>query len=131
MAPSQPLYDVDSGEDTEVDEQVISAPRRSMKKRLSEGYTLNKSLNDNDDDRTTRRPAINDDAAEKKRRRKSTRIAVIDEPVAGPSNDGNQSFRARQQLNSVAPPTLPDIPVGARTAQFEELLKLTTDNVRN
>ena len=140
MAPSRPLFEPDSGEDTEVDTpDPTPAPRRSgLKKRLSEGHILNKSLNDttHDDEGNPRRPAINDDAAEKRRRRKSTRIAVIEEPVAGPSTDGNQSIgdmsrsKQRKQIHSVQPITLPNIPEGARTAQFEELLKLTTDNVR-
>jgi len=81
---------------------------------------------------------INDDAAEKRRRRKSTKITVVDSAMAGPSSDGNmdsdapeasRTARQKQQLKSVAPPPVINVPKDVMSSNFEEWMKMATDNV--
>lgn len=84
---------------------------------------------------------INDDAAEKRRRRKSTKLAVIESAEAGPSGDRvdtGESSRAglakqkqQQQLNSALPPPVINVPLDVMNSNFEEWMKMATDNVRD
>jgi condensin complex subunit 2 len=81
---------------------------------------------------------INDDAAEKRRRRKSTKITVVENAMAGPSSEGHmdtdaaetsRTARQKQQLNSVAPPPVINVPKDVMSSNFEEWMKMATDNV--
>jgi condensin complex subunit 2 len=81
---------------------------------------------------------INDDAAEKRRRRKSTKITVVENAMAGPSSEGNmdadvtetsRTAKQKQQLTSVAPPPVINVPKDVMSSNFEEWMKMATDNV--
>lgn len=133
---SQSLYegdtDIDSGQET-------PRPQRS-KKRLSEAQAP-----DNDASFTlesgrpplrTKSVNINDDAAEKRKRRKSTKLTVIDTALPGSENmtsdaDHGEPSRAgkQKQLNTVAPPQISDVPFDVMNSNFEEWMKMATDNV--
>ncbi|KAF8998536.1 condensin complex subunit 2/barren [Cyathus striatus] len=125
---SQPLYTEDTDHESEQD----TPKAHKLKKRVSEAYLAEGDSNAPDGARVPLRSVnINDDAAEKRRRRKSTRIAVIDS-LPGPSTDGvaggtdqeGESSRAakqKQPLNAVALPI----------SNFEEWMKMATDNKIN
>ena len=131
-APVDVDTDSNSGGDTDNDDQPTPRAQRTMsRKRLSEaafdpslttesGRPLPKSVN------------INDDAAEKRRRRKSTRPpAPVDENEAGPSDESRAAAHARQkqQLLSVAEAPAIDVPLDVMNSNFEEWMKMATDNV--
>ncbi|KAK2465681.1 hypothetical protein APHAL10511_002225 [Amanita phalloides] len=138
---SQSLY----AGDTETDnEQETPRPQR-LKKRISEAYAP-----DNDASFTpesgrpplrTKSVNINDDAAEKRKRRKSTKLNVIDNALPGPSSEGlmasdqdhSEAVRAgkQKQLNTVAPPQISDTPFDVMNSNFEEWMKMATDNKIN
>lgn len=83
---------------------------------------------------------INDDSAEKRRRRKSAKNHPIDNPEAGPSNNGKQDdtedvvahahSRHKQALKSniVETPVI-DVPLDIRNSNYEEWMKMAMDNV--
>ncbi|KAH7929129.1 barren [Leucogyrophana mollusca] len=136
----------DAGGDTEPDTPKPN-PRHGSKKRISERFS-DVYGNDNDASFTSdpgrvplRAVNINDDAAEKRRRRKSTKIAVIENAQAGPSSEGNaehaessraaQAKQKQQQLNSVAPPPVINVPLDVMSSNFEEWMKMATDNKIN
>ncbi|TFK74925.1 barren [Pluteus cervinus] len=136
---SQPLYEDDTEPDT--DTEIPKAPKKHTRKRLSEAR-----LGDNDGSFLAdggRAPLaavnINDDAAEKRKRRKSTKINVIEDMRAGPSSEGAQDgegessrqAKQKQQLNSVAPPTVINVPMDVMNSNYEEWMKLATDNKIN
>jgi condensin complex subunit 2 len=81
---------------------------------------------------------INDDAAEKRRRRKSTKITVIDTALGGPSSEGTldqdgehaRGSKQKQPLNTLAPPVLNNVSLDVMSSNFEEWMKMATDNVR-
>lgn len=123
-------YGSDSGGDTEPD-TPRPMHRQGSKKRISDIDTHS------DLGRVPLRAVnINDDAAEKRRRRKSTKLTVIENAEAGPSTERQESSKAaqakqkQQQLNSVAPPPIIDVPLDVMSSNFEEWMKMATDNVR-
>ncbi|KAG1845666.1 condensin complex subunit 2/barren [Suillus subluteus] len=119
-------YGSDSGGDTEPDTpRPTTRPtlRQGSKKRISD-VAVN----------------INDDAAEKRRRRKCNKLAVIENAEAGPSTecqDQAESSKAvqaklkQQQLNSVAPPPVINVPLDVMSSNFEEWMKMAIDNKIN
>jgi condensin complex subunit 2 len=136
---SQPLYadetDTESGPDTP------RPHKQNLKKRLSEVYNPENDASFTSD---SARPPLrsvnmNDDAAEKRRRRKSTKITVIENAMAGPSSEGSadpdasetsRTAKQKQQLKSVAPPPVINVPKDVMSSNFEEWMKMATDNVR-
>ncbi len=133
---SQSLYEGDTDVDSD---QGTPKPQR-LKKRLSEA-----NAPDNDTSFTlesgrpplrTKSVNINDDAAEKRKRRKSTKLNVIDTALPGSENmtsdaDHGEPVRAgkQKQLNTVAPPQISDTPFDVMNSNFEEWMKMATDNV--
>ena len=147
MANSRrPLNSEDSEpyvEDTNLEiEHETPRPRKSaLKKRLSEAHDHDGegSFASESGRVPLRSVNINDDAAEKRRRRKSTKITVIDSSMAGPSSDGNldtdvnetsRTTKQKQQLKSIAPPPVINVPKDIMSSNFEEWMKMATDNVR-
>jgi len=140
---SQPLYaDSDSDPDTDT---ATPKPhhRQHLKKRVSEAYIPENeaSFPSESGGRVPLRPVnINDDAAEKRRRRKSTKITAVENAHAGPSSEGNndqdpadtsRTAKQKQQLTSVAPPPVINVPLDVMSSNFEEWMKMATDNVCN
>ncbi|KDR67994.1 hypothetical protein GALMADRAFT_231631 [Galerina marginata CBS 339.88] len=135
---AQPVYAEDTDQDSE---QETPRPQKShLKKRLSEVY---RPEDDGSFNAETGRPPlrtvnINDDAAEKRRRRKSTKINVIENALAGPSSGGmhdqdtaETSRGARQKpLQTVAPPVI-NVSLDVMSSNFEEWMKMATDNKIN
>jgi condensin complex subunit 2 len=80
---------------------------------------------------------INDDAAERRKRRKS---AKFENAQPGPSSEGLSQEQApvdtpramrQKQLASVAPPPpVINVPLDVMSSNFEEWMKMATDNVR-
>lgn len=133
---SQPLYADDSDEASEP--ETPRSQKQHLKKRVSEVYHPD---NDASLGSETRAPLkavnINDDAAEKRRRRKSTKITVVENAIAGPSSEGNlelgdvsRTAKQKQQLKSVAAAPVIDVPLDVMSSNFEEWMKMATDNVR-
>ena len=124
----------DSGGDTENDDLPTPKPQRTgSRKRLSEA-AFDPSFT-TDSSRPAKSVNINDDAAEKRRRRKSTRpVLPPDDAEAGPSNEENRAAaharQKQQQLLSVAEAPAIDVPLDVMNSNFEEWMKMATDNVR-
>jgi condensin complex subunit 2 len=81
---------------------------------------------------------INDDVAEKRRRRKSTKFAALENAQAGLSSEGNsvedhvdtsRTMKQKQQLKSVAQAPVINVPLDVMSSNFEEWMKMATDNV--
>lgn len=91
---------------------------------------------------------INDDVAEKRRRRKSAKIVLApdpdDEPEAGPSSVGNPGeaegaaaegtrggnlARTKSQLLTVPQAPIINVPMDVMTSNFDQWMKMATDNV--
>ncbi|KAF9245289.1 condensin complex subunit 2/barren [Melanogaster broomeanus] len=134
--------DSDSGGDTEPD--TTPRPIHRSKKRISDAYGgENDASFTSDSGRPPLRAVnINDDAAEKRRRRKSVKLAVIESAEAGPSSgdrmDTGEGWRAtnskqkqQQQLNSAVPPPVINVPLDVMSSNFEEWMKMATDNKIN
>lgn len=144
MAPSKHarIAEHDS-DDTEPDTPKPNH-RQGSKKRISDVHGLDSdaSFASESGRAPLRTVNINDDAAEKRRRRKSTKLAVIESAEAGPSSgdgmDTGESSRAalakqkpQQQLNSAVPPPVINVPRDVMNSNFEEWMKMATDNVGN
>lgn len=134
--PQSP-YAGDTDQDSEGD--TPRPHKQHLKKRLSEAYNPENDSSFTSDPGRPQRPVnINDDAAEKRRRRKSTKITVVENAMAGPSSDSHidtdaaetsRTARQKQQLNSVAPPPVINVPKDVMSSNFEEWMKMATDNV--
>ena len=116
--------------------------RPAKKKRLSDFVVAdNGSVAAGDDAHTPFKPVnINDDAAEKRRRRKSTkrvRPSLEDVDATMRSSDGTDGggtprpgARARaNQLNAVEDAPIIKVPLDVMSSNFEEWMKMATDNV--
>lgn len=134
---SQPLYADDT--DPESEREKSRSTKQNLKKRLSEYNADNDTSFTSESGRVPLRPVdINDDAAEKRRRRKSTKITAVDNAHAGPSSEGGtqgdgdaaRTAKQKQQLTSVAAPPVIDVPLDVMSSNFEEWMKMATDNVR-
>lgn len=139
-----------NGGDTEP-EQLEATPRarRTMTKRRLSEYAGEADADASfGSDGGARQPLkavnMNDDAAEKRRRRKSTKISLPnlnddeDPPQAGPSNEGADAQgadapegprRPLQRLQSVAQIPAINVPLDVMSSNFEEWMKMATDNV--
>jgi condensin complex subunit 2 len=137
MAPSRPHHaDTDSG--SESDQPTPKPHREQLKKRVSEVYNPDhdQSFSSSPGRIPLRSVNINDDAAEKKRRRKSIKLANAH---AGPSSEGNmgeydqpepsRTTRPKQQLASVEQTPVINVPLDVMSSNFEEWMKMATDNV--
>ncbi|KAF9221380.1 barren [Gyrodon lividus] len=133
----------DSGDDTERD-TPRPTHRQGSKKRISDVYGIDNDASfTSDSGRPPLRTVnINDDTAEKRRRRKSTKLAVIESAEAGPSlgdrmdtGESSRSAQAKQkqqqQLNSAVPPPVINVPLDIMSSNFEEWMKMATDNKIN
>jgi condensin complex subunit 2 len=146
MAPrtldSQPLY-ADTDSDTDAEQETPKKPRQNLKKRLSEVYNpdADHSFSSDPGRVPLRSVNINDDAAEKRRRRKSKKHAGLENAQAGPSSEGNsgeqdhpetsKTARQKQQLTSVAQTPVINVPLDVMSSNFEEWMKMATDNVHS
>lgn len=128
----------DSDGDTEPDTPRLTL-RQGSKKRISDVFGGENDANSESGRPPLRAVNINDDAAEKRRRRKSNKLAVIENAEAGPSTERQnqaesskaaQAKQKQQQLNSVAPPPVINVPLDVMSSNFEEWMKMATDNVR-
>ncbi|TFK51731.1 barren [Heliocybe sulcata] len=141
-APQAPLYndDTDSGDETE--QETPRPQRQGLKKRLSEVYNPDNDHSFSSD--PGRAPFksvnVNDDMAEKRRRRKSTKggVTLEENAEAGPSGEvaaesskAGAQARQKQPLNSVAQVPAVDVPLDVMSSNFEEWMKMATDNKIN
>ncbi|EKM81927.1 hypothetical protein AGABI1DRAFT_105330 [Agaricus bisporus var. burnettii JB137-S8] len=137
----EPVYKTDSDDD---DDQDTPRPQRTtIKKRLSEAHHPDDgSFSGTDPSRVPLKSvSLNDDAAEKRRRRKSTKLTVIDDlAMGGPAADGvadqehaesSRPSRQKQQINTVEPPAEMNVPPDIMSSNFEEWMKMATDNKIN
>ncbi|KAJ7089676.1 condensin complex subunit 2/barren [Mycena belliarum] len=131
---SQPLY----ADDSDQEEQDTPRPQRTVRKRLSDAHEV--SFGDSPPRQPLKSRNINDDTAEKRRRRKSTKITIIDNAQAGPSNDPSnerdpaetsRTARQKQPLNSVAAPMVEPRALEILSSNFDEWMKMATDNKIN
>lgn len=124
-SPSAPLYgDSDSGGDTD---STPKATRHAPRKRLSEAH-IDPDGSFASDRAPLRSVNINDDAAEKRRRRQSVKVVAVQEP-----EDQEQAEPGRTKgrlLTSAAPPPVINVPLDVMSSNFEEWMKMATDNVR-
>ncbi|TRM65285.1 condensin complex subunit 2/barren [Schizophyllum amplum] len=131
---SLPLYDDDSESGSE--RQATPKPRKSnAKRRMSEYHPPDGDSSLNDSRAALKESSMQDDAAERRRRRKSTKINVL--PADDEEDEGRQqaeSSRApRQQrpLRSVPAPTTLNVPLDVMNSNFEQWMKMATDNKIN
>ncbi|KAF7309641.1 Condensin complex subunit 2 [Mycena indigotica] len=116
----------------ESDPENTPRPQR-IRKRLSDVHDVSFA----DSPPRQQRSSINDDNAEKRRRRKSTKIAIIEQP--GPSEtmdnrDAAETSRTAKQklpLNSVAAPVVEPPRLEILSSNFDEWMKMATDNKIN
>lgn len=129
----------DSDGDTEPDTPRPTL-RQGSKKRISDVFGGENDAHSESGRPPLRAVSINDDAAEKRRRRKSNKLAVIENAEAGPSTERQdqaesskaaQAKQKQQQLNSVAPPPVINVPLDVMSSNFEEWMKMATDNKIN
>jgi condensin complex subunit 2 len=126
QSTSQPSYaDSDSDGDTE---STPKAPRHS-KKRLSDVYN-DADASFSSDRAPLRSVNINDDAADKRRRLKSLKFAPAPDPVHQEQQPLEQSRSKARLLTSAAPPPVINVPLDVMSSNFEEWMKMATDNVR-
>jgi hypothetical protein len=138
---------IESDSDGDTDRETTPKPISSgLRRRLSDHP---QNGQDGEDTSGKRAPVpavtVNDDAAEKRRRRKSARMTVQppdeeEQPAAGPSNisagpTGNGPVRTPgrglQRLESVAHVEPINVPRDVMSSNFEEWMKMATDNVSN
>ncbi|EJF64153.1 barren [Dichomitus squalens LYAD-421 SS1] len=154
----QSFAESDSGGDTEREQTPRPHTARNFsKKRLSERFDPDGSFNLDDATNGTSkaRPPlksvnINDDVAEKRRRRKSAKVVLPldpdDEPEAGPSNSANShdatdgaaegsraANLAKQKSQLLNVPQVPviNVPIDVMTSNFDQWMKMATDNKIN
>jgi len=140
MASSRRVEDESAqGTDTDKDfDQETPRPSKlNWKKRLSE-IDPDGSFNGDPSRVPLKSVSLNDDAAEKRRRRKSTKLGLNEDLVAS-ENPGDhdtipepRAQRQKQQINILPPPLAQmDVPRDIMNSNFEEWMKMTTDNVRH
>ena len=116
------------GGDTDLEETPKPAHRTLSKRRVSDVYDA--SFTSESGRPPLKSVNINDDAAEKRRRRKSAKNVPMDE--AGPNTDDARAAahaRQRQQLLSIDQPPTANVPLDVMNSNFEEWMKMATDNV--
>ena len=145
-------YGDDDGEDTEPEEDAPTprpVHRTASKKRLSDVYAPehDESFTSDPGRAPLQSVKMNDDMAEKRRRRKSAKVAmavqISESNEAGPSSEGASAqqgaaeatagatahARTKQQLLSVAQAPIINVPLDVMSSNFEEWMKMATDNV--
>ncbi|KAF5361919.1 hypothetical protein D9756_002624 [Leucocoprinus leucothites] len=139
MAPSrrvriedEPTHNGDTDYDSEP--ETPRPGRSNLKKRVSEVHAGDGDGSFNGD--PTRVPLksvnLNDDAAEKRRRRKSTKMTVIEDLAPGdPDHLNAKPQRQKQQINVLPPPQEMNVPREIMSSNFEEWMKMATDNKIN
>lgn len=139
-APKRPAKE-ESGTDTEPEETPKPPLRTMSKKRLSEmQYEEDASFTSESGRVPLKSVNINDDAAEKRRRRRSAKVVTeTDNAEAGPSSDrmdedprageNTRAARQKQQLLSVAQAPVINVPLDVMNSNYEEWMKMATDNV--
>jgi condensin complex subunit 2 len=131
--------DGDTDIDTDGDHETPKRSRQHLKKRLSEIHHDHGGPSDHGRS-AARSVNKNDDAAEKRRRRKSNKLAVLENSQGGPSSEGGQNpeqdqpegswmAKQKQQLTSVAQTPVINVPLDIMSSNFEEWMKMATDNV--
>ncbi|THH01047.1 hypothetical protein EW026_g1576 [Hermanssonia centrifuga] len=130
---AQPVYaESDPGGDTEPEEDTPKQQRTLSRKRISDVFDASFT---SDSGRTHSKAAnINDDAAEKRRRRKSQRVVLPnpDDNEAGPSSDPTAAnAKQKQQLLSISQDPAINVPLDVMSSNFEEWMKMATDNKIN
>ncbi|KAI0766563.1 barren [Trametes elegans] len=148
--------ETDSGGETEREQTPRPQARAASKKRLSERYEPDGDGSfslDSSNGAGGRAPLksvnINDDVAEKRRRRKSAKVTVVldeDNAEAGPSNsgttgdgadnaaDGSRATtlgRQKSQLLNVPQAPVINVPMDVMTSNFDQWMKMATDNKIN
>ncbi|KAI0726709.1 condensin complex subunit 2/barren [Fomitopsis betulina] len=144
----------DDGDDTEPEEDAPTprpVHRTTSKKRLSDVYgpEHDESFTSESGRVPLQSVNMNDDMAEKRRRRKSAKVAmavqISDSAEAGPSSEGATAApggadapngtiahsRTKQQLLSVAQAPIINVPLDVMSSNFEEWMKMATDNKIN
>ncbi|KAJ8489216.1 hypothetical protein ONZ51_g3095 [Trametes cubensis] len=155
---SRSLYaESDSGGDTEREQTPKPQARTLSKKRLSErlydpeadGSFSAEGSNGTGGRAPLKNVNINDDIAEKRRRRKSAKVTVVldgEDAEAGPSNaahlvDGAEGSaegtratalgRQKSQLLNVPQAPVINVPIDVMTSNFDQWMKMATDNKIN
>lgn len=144
-ARKQPLYadeDDDSGGDTEIEETPKTSRLNHSKRRFTELQLDKDPSFVADSGRVPLKPVnMNDDEAEKRKRRKSAKVLYADNAEAGPSSEGIAGAvdgiapaavakQKQAQLASVAETPVINVPFDVMSSNFEEWMKMATDNVR-
>ena len=106
------------------DADTPKAVRHALKKRLSDVYN-DPDASFSDDRAPLRAVNINDDAAEKRRRRKSIKLV----PAIQPEDQPEHAKSKGRLLTSAAPPPVINVPLDVMSSNFEEWMKMATDNV--
>ena len=129
--------DADSS-DPELTPQAKKIQRSGKKKRVSDAFAPQSNIVDAENTRTPLKSvSINDDVAEKRRRRKSTKLVrppLEDADAALRSVEDGGSTRAgvhakATQLNVVEDAPIINVPLDVMSSNFEEWMKMATDNV--
>lgn len=128
--------DSDSGGDTELDDEPTPKhPRTHSRKRLSDALDASFA---SDSGKPRKSVNMNDDAAEKRKRRQSARVVPLEqEPEAGPSNDARDerdtarsaALAKQKSLATVDQAPVPTVSFDVMNANYEEWMKMATDNV--
>ncbi|KAL1747902.1 condensin complex subunit 2/barren [Schizophyllum fasciatum] len=130
---TQPLYDDESDSGSEA--QATPRPRKSRgKRRMSEYNPSEGDSSLNDSRAALKESSMQDDAAERRRRRKSTKITVLPDGVdEGPqqAESSRQAKTARPLTSIPAPAAKINVPLDVMSENFEEWMKLATDNKIN
>jgi condensin complex subunit 2 len=125
--------------DQESDQDTPKPRKNGLKKRLSEYNPENDGNFTSEAGRAPLRSVnINDDAAEKRRRRKSAKPPAMENAMGEQTSevnveqDGESSRMAKQKqpLQSIAPALSMNVPKDIMSSNFEEWMKMATDNVR-
>lgn len=132
-ARTQATYADSDPSDQEGTPKAKKPPRLAKKKRLSDVFVpQNGSVVDVDDARTPfKAVSINDDTAEKRRRRKSTKLVRPPLGDVDAEEGGTRAHARANQLNVVEDAPIINVPLDVMSSNFEEWMKMATDNVSN
>ncbi|KAF8492503.1 condensin complex subunit 2/barren [Gautieria morchelliformis] len=134
---TQTTYTDSDSSDPEDTPKAKNPPRPTKKKRVSDVFRPEHGspVNANDTRSPLKSVDINDDTAEKRRRRKSTKPflpPMEDADAVRPADDGGTRNHARaNQLNVVEDAPIINVPLDVMSSNFEEWMKMATDNKIN
>jgi condensin complex subunit 2 len=132
---TQTTYADSDSSDPEDTPKAKNTQRPTKKKRVSDVFRPENGspVNANDTRSPLKSVDINDDTAEKRRRRKSTKLSrppMDDVDALRPADDGGARNHARaNQLNVVEDAPIINVPLDVMSSNFEEWMKMATDNV--